>query len=250
MDGHARDAVLELQERSVVAGDGAVLHPLAVHAAHPPHLAAGDEPDAVYLVRRLAVDEPAALVGVQLVSRARADHPVRVGDGVHRAELSQFAGRHDLAHEAYVRLKALRVPRHELDAVAVARLHHLFRLADVQRHRLLDHDMLAVVRREHRHRAVEAVGRGYPHRLDVRVGAERLRAVVDARAFVARLEALADVRVDVGAGEQVDVGSALHGRQHLSRAHADADHSQLQGFGLYGSHALHLLCYRRRTGLL
>jgi hypothetical protein len=42
------------------------------------------------------------------------------------------------------------------------------------------------------------------------------------------LKALQGGRDDVRAGNQLDPGRALHGRQNLGPAHADADHADLQ----------------------
>ena len=218
-------AVLELQERGVVAGDGALRHPLAGGAAHALHHAAAEQPDAVYLVRQLAHRQPAALFHVQLFPRARAEHPVRVGERIDGAGAPYLAGLDDLPHRADGRGEAARVPGEELHAGAVGRLHHLLRVFEVERHRLLNHDVLPGLHRPDRVLGVEAVRRRDPHGLDLRVR-QHLVVVAIALRVVALGEPVQRVFIGVAAGHEPELRHRLHRGQHLRAANADADHSE------------------------
>jgi hypothetical protein len=125
----------------------------------------------------------------------------------------------------------------KFDVVLLGRLDHRLGFFEIQRHWLLDHDVLAVVRGQNRVLRMEAVGTGDPHGFQVRVLAHRFGRLVDARVGVALLEAGTRLRIDVGAGEQLQLGHRVHRRQHLRAADAHANHAHLERAQRSGSAA-------------
>ena len=140
-----------------------------------------------------------------------------------------LAGEDDAPHLQDGRAETERVTAEQLHAALRRRVHHRLGLLHVQGHRLLGDGVFARVRNEHDVRAVEVVGCRDPDSLDIRVGAERLGAVVDAGVGETRLERFADAGVGVRRGHQFYLVQALHAGHDLRRADAHADDAHLQG---------------------
>lgn len=112
-------------------------------------------------------------------------------------------------------------------AVGLDRVDHPLRLRQAQRHRLLDDDVLAVLRGEDRVLAVELVRRRNPDHLDVRVAAELLDAVIAATA-VALLKGRERFRPQVRRRYQLDLRRVLQGPDDLDGAGAEAGDADLE----------------------
>ena len=126
-----------------------------------------------------------------------------------------------------MRPKALGVAAQELNFILDRRLDHFFGFLERDRHRLFDHDMFAGVGGNDRVRRVKSIGRRYPHRLDVGIGAKFLDAVIGLRA-ITFAKCFQHARVDICGGGEFELGDLLHRRQDFRRADADADDAEFE----------------------
>ena len=170
-------------------------------------------------MRPLAVDQPAAQIGVEFGRQARALQPVV---GIKRADLDHPAdapARHHLAHGLDGRLVDLRMALEELDPVLGGGGDHAVALPQIHRHGLFTDDVLAVARGADRVLGVQGVGGRYPNRVDVVPGAQ-FRHRSEDRAIVCFGEDRPGLGAVVGAPGE-DVGLVLaEGGQHLGRSDA------------------------------
>ena len=148
-------------------------------AAHALDHAATDETHDIHQMRPLAVDQPAALGGVELGRQARALQPIV---GIKRADLDDLAdppARNHLADRLDGRLVDLRMALQELDPVLARRRDHAVAFPQSHRHGLFADDMLAVAGGADRVLCMQGIGGRYPDRVDVVLGAKLRHAGED-----------------------------------------------------------------------
>ena len=180
-------------------------------------------------MRPLPVNQPAALLEHELVGGARPQHPVSVRPHEDRAHVAEAAFDRHAAHRAHAETVTRRMAGEQFHAVFFCRLAHAIGFVEVDRHRLLDRNVLAVAHRFDGVLAMILVGRRDPDRFDVRILSQSGDRVVRARAGIAFLEAFAHLRVDVGARDQIDFRHRRHRRHHAAGPLPKAGNTHAQG---------------------
>ena len=155
---------------------GAAFVPYPRVGSEAPDPAAADHPYDVELMRALPERHAPAHARVHLLRQPRAVHPIVVVPRVDHPQPPELAARHDLPYPPYRQLEAVRVPHHQLHAVALRRADHRVGVLQRQRHRLLHNQVLPLLHGRHGVLRVQVRRRGDVDGVHVGALAELLKA--------------------------------------------------------------------------
>src|SRR5688572_25177360 len=118
-------------------------------------------------MRGLVEHGAAAARGVELLRPARTVKVVGEVERGDHAQLAELPAFYQFPRTSYRGIKTVTMTHHELHTRLARRVDHAPALLEAERHRLLDQDVLAVLRREAGMLGVELVGRGDIDDVDV-----------------------------------------------------------------------------------
>jgi hypothetical protein len=220
--GQAREGpAFEGDERGIGAFGRACRVPCAGQRGHPRGAAAGQQPDHVDLMHRLAEHHAAALGGHQFFRAARAIQEIGVVERLHHAEPAEASALDECAGVQHRRIETVARPDDQVPAAPGGGLDHPRSVRHRDRQRLVDQHVLSGVQGLDRVIGMHLVGRGDIDRLDLRI-AHHVRDIGEPAPAELRLESGPAFRARCGRSHQPDAGIGAEARQRQDEGTAQS----------------------------